>query len=192
MTMFTDHTILIDMDENWLRWGVRLNEILLRLDPSYPIVDDEARTGYDDLAGPGADREVLRAAMNHPDLYDDLEPFEHSTEAILEMEDEGLNVLICSTPTWSNPGCVPGKLATVRKRLGRRWNDRVILTHDKTVIKGSVLMDDKPDIAGSAVPEWTQVVHDRPHNRAMDAAHRMTDWSAWRESVYPLLDVAKV
>lgn len=25
---------LIDMDGNWLQWGIRLNEILLRLDPS--------------------------------------------------------------------------------------------------------------------------------------------------------------
>lgn len=40
--------------------GVRLNEILLRLDPSYPIVDDDKRSGWDDLAGPGGDRSLLK------------------------------------------------------------------------------------------------------------------------------------
>ncbi len=33
------------MDGNWLQWGVRFNEVLLRLDPSLRIVADDMRTG---------------------------------------------------------------------------------------------------------------------------------------------------
>jgi 5'-nucleotidase len=179
---------LIDMDGNWLQWGVRLNEILLRLDPSFPIVDDDKRTGWDDLAGPGADREVLREAMNHPDLYNGLESFPHSVEAILEMADEGWDVFHCSTPTWTNPGCVPGKLAAIDHHFGPEWADRLILTHDKTVVQGDILIDDKATILGSAVPTWKHLIHDQSHNRSVTGVPRMTDWREWRGHVYPLLD----
>ncbi|MGO4230158.1 hypothetical protein AB4Y72_14950 [Arthrobacter sp. YAF34] len=89
---------LIDMDGNWLQWGVRLNEILLRLDPSCTIVDDDKRTGWDDLAGPGADRAVLKATMNHPDPYTGLAPVPRSA---LEMADEDWG------PSTAPPG--PGR-----------------------------------------------------------------------------------
>lgn len=42
---FDKPIFLIVMERDWLQWGIRLNEILLRLDPSCPIVDDEKRTG---------------------------------------------------------------------------------------------------------------------------------------------------
>lgn len=179
---------LLDMDGNWLQWGVRLNEILLRLDPSYPIVDDEKRTGWDDLAGPGGDRAVLKAAMNHPDLYADLKPFPYAVEAILEMADEGWDVFHCSTPTWTNPGCVAGKLAAIDQHFGPKAVDRLILTHDKTLVQGDVLIDDKAIITGAAVPTWKHLIHDQSHNRHVAGAPRMSDWREWRNHVYPLLD----
>lgn len=180
------------MDETWLQWSPRLNEILLRLDPSFPIVADGSRADFNHLAGPGADPEVLRAAMNHPDLYAGLEPVPFAVEAILEMEDEGLNVLLCSTPTWANPGCVPGKLADIDLHLGSRWTNRLILAHDKTAVRGAVLVDDKPEITGSVLPEWAQLVHDRSHNRSVPDLPRLTDWRLWRESVYPMLGAVLV
>ncbi|WP_354214518.1 hypothetical protein [Arthrobacter sp. UYCo732] len=179
---------LIDMDGNWLQWGVRLNQILLRLDPSFPIVDDDKRTGWDDLAGPGGDPTVLKAAMNHPDLYHDLEPVPYSVESILEMADEGFDVFHCSTPTWTNPGCVPGKLAAIDRYFGPKAVDRLILTHDKTMVQGDVLIDDKGIITGAAVPSWKHLIHDQSHNRSVTGVPRMSDWREWRGHVYPLLD----
>ena len=183
---------LIDMDGNWLQWGVRLNEILLRLDPSFPIVDDDKRSGWDDLAGPGADREVLKEAMNHPDLYTGLEPVPHAVEAILEMADEGWDSFHCSTPTWTNPGCVPGKLAAIDQYFGPKWVDRLILTHDKTMVLGDVLIDDKGIITGAAVPTWKHLIHDQSHNRSVSGVPRMSDWREWRGHVYPLLGAVSV
>lgn len=117
---FRDSLTLPDMDGNWLQWGVRLNEILLRLGPSCPIVDDDKRTGWDDLVGAGVAPGLQREALNHPDLYLDLEPFPYSVEAIHEMADEGFTVFHCSTPTWSNPGCVPESWQPSTSTLDRR------------------------------------------------------------------------
>jgi hypothetical protein len=65
---------LVDMDETWLQWGTRLNEILLGLDPSHPVVDNDKRNGYTNL-----------------------EPVPFAVESILEMVDEGWDVHQCST-----------------------------------------------------------------------------------------------
>jgi 5'-nucleotidase len=178
---------LVDMDETWLQWGIRLNEVLLRLDPSYPIVDNDKRSGWDDLAGPSGDRQLLKEAMNHPDLYADLEPVPFAVESILEMVDEGFEVFHCSTPTWSNLGCVPGKLAAIDQHFGPKWTDKLILTHDKTMVRGHVLIDDKSIITGAAEPSWKHLIHDQSHNRSVTGAPRMTDWRNWRDHVYPLL-----
>lgn len=45
--------------------------------------------------------------------------------------------------------------AWVEKHLGRDFLEQVILTRDKTLITGDILIDDKPDILGE--PPWNFV-----------------------------------
>lgn len=44
--------------------------------------------------------------------------------------------------------CVRVQYAWVEKHLGYDFLEQVILTRDKTLISGDVLIDDKPDILG--------------------------------------------
>lgn len=44
--------------------------------------------------------------------------------------------------------CVFFQYAWVEKHLGRDFLEQVILTRDKTLIAGDLLIDDKPDIQG--------------------------------------------
>lgn len=44
--------------------------------------------------------------------------------------------------------CVCVQYAWVEKHLGHEFLEQVILTRDKTVITGDILIDDKPDILG--------------------------------------------
>ena len=58
------------------------------------------------------------------------------------------------------------KYEWVENYLGDAWVKRIILTRDKTLIKGDYLIDDKPVITGvERSPEWEQIVYDRPYNR---------------------------
>ena len=59
-------TILWDMDGTMYHWSSRLNEILLELDPAFPIVPEGQRVGFDYFWVPGADRDTILAAMNDP------------------------------------------------------------------------------------------------------------------------------
>ena len=182
-------TILWDMDGTMYHWSSRLNEILLELDPAFPIVPEGQRVGFDYFWVPGADRDTILAAMNDPRLYQDLEPIEGVMEAIREIEAAGIDQFICSTPTWSNPGCVPGKLTSLAKDLGPEWQNRLILTHDKTLVRGDVLADDKPVITGAHSPVWQHVMFDQDYNSHIDTPRRMTDPRNWRETFAPLLGI---
>ena len=51
--------------------------------------------------------------------------------------------------------CVCVQYAWVEKHLGQEFVEQVILTRDKTLISGDILIDDKPDIIG----EHLRVIH---------------------------------
>lgn len=57
--------------------------------------------------------------------------------------------------------CVLFQYAWVEKHLGHDFLEQVILTRDKTVVSGDILIDDKPDILGKTfhftdlVPNYT-------------------------------------
>lgn len=55
----------------------------------------------------------------------------------------------------------------------------MIVTKDKTLVHGDLLIDDKPRVTGTRSPAWQHVLYDQPYNRHVDA-QRMT-WSTWRE-----------
>jgi len=90
----------------------------------------------------------------------------------------GHDVRIVTSPWVSNPTCASDKLNWVVKHYGSHWGPRVIITADKTLVRGDILIDDKPEIHGAAEPEWEHVIFDQPYNRDIDKK-RITDWSIW-------------
>lgn len=71
------------------------------------------------------------------------------------------------------------KYLWVEKHLGREATNRLILTKDKTLVRGDILIDDKPHIAGAMRPQWKHIVYDAPYNRERKDVPRMT-WQNWR------------
>ncbi len=51
-------------------------------------------------------------------------------------------VYILSTPVWSNPDCWKEKRIWVEKHLGEKAKKRLILTHNKSLNRGKILIDD--------------------------------------------------
>lgn len=105
------------------------------------------------------------------------------------MEAFGARVFICTTlkKFFHNPHCAGNKHAWVMKHLGKGWTERVILTRDKTLVHGDVLIDDKPDVEGVAKPTWKHVYFDQPYNRKNTIRPRISSWKTWKETVLPLL-----
>lgn len=171
--------ILKDMDNTDYDWNARLNEILLSLDPDFPVLAEGERTDYNHLAGPGHDPEILKAAMLHPALYLDMPLLDGAVESTHAFLDAGCPVYFVTTPTLMNPGCVPGKVSDVVRHYGEGMLDRLVITTDKTLVRGDVLFDDKPYIAGAvANPSWVHVMQHRDFNAYVaEHQHRMMGWS---------------
>lgn len=121
-----------------------------------------------------------------PGFFLSLPPKAGALEAAQALLATGHDVRICTSPINEYRHCVGEKIAWVEHYLGREWASRVILTRDKTWVRGDILIDDKPDITGSLQPYWQHWIYDMPHNRHIDAPHRV-DWEK-RESWQILLD----
>lgn len=176
----TPPLVAFDMDGTLYDWGSRLNQILLGLDPHFPIIADEDRKDFNDLMGPGGDPSVLAAAMAHPDLYDGLEPYPGAIEAVLATVEAGYPAIILTTPDVSNQACAPAKQAQVRRDFGAAWDKLLIMSHDKTVVNAEILVDDKPEITGLHTPAWTRILPDHSWNRYVQQREIiMGSWQDW-------------
>lgn len=80
--------------------------------------------------------------FSHPSAYKDLEPIEGATEAWNRLQPK-FDVYILSTPPWSNPDAWAEKRLWVEKYLGETAHKKLILSHNKGLVKGDYLIDDR-------------------------------------------------
>lgn len=121
----------------------------------------------------------VEAIYQAPGFFRNLAPVPGALEGVRDLVDAGVDVFICTSPLSRFENCVLEKYEWVEKHLGREFARRVILTTDKTLVRGDILVDDKPEIVGRYTPEWRHVIYDRAYNRNAPGP-RMT-WANWRE-----------
>jgi len=112
-------------------------------------------------------------------FFRDMMPIDGAREALTEMDALGLEVFICTSPFSTYQNCVLEKYQWVEKTLGATWVDRIILTKDKTLVKGGYLIDDKPQITGVDAPSWEHILYDRPYNQGGNK--RRITWGTWKD-----------
>jgi 5'-nucleotidase len=173
---------LIDQDGVLADWCGGLESMLrLMLHNADDVIDWSTWTG----TAPGAtqrEREAFRKAMTPAGFYAGLKPMPGIREALGEMLAEGHDVHIVTTPDSTNPTSHSDKFHWLERHIGPGWGKRAIMTHDKTLVIGDVLIDDKPDPVGAlTVPPWRHVVFDAPYNRHIEDRQRLSSWHNWRE-----------
>lgn len=125
--------------------------------------------------------DFVRAIPLTPHFYGGLKPMPGAVEAIKEIADLGHEVFICTSPSVTSNTCVQNKFDWVGEHLGKEWKHKIVLTKDKTIVNGDVLIDDKPRIDGiEGRPSWEHVLYDQPYNRWLKRVKRLT-WENWRE-----------
>lgn len=114
-------------------------------------------------------------------------------DALRAMLARGFDVLICTSPVAGSRYCAQEKWEWVRENLGEDWLQQLVLTMDKTSVRGDVLIDDKPKISGSQQPTWTQVLFDAPYNRniEMGSRRRLQRWADWEVVLMDELSIAE-
>lgn len=137
----------------------------------------------------------------HERYYEDIENIYHSEgffrslnpilgalEGIKALEElKNVRVFICTTAPRRNPFAPSEKRQWIAEYLGKEWVNKFILTHDKTLVKGDILIDDRPDINGESLPTWKHILYTQPFNLNIQGMPRMT-WENWKEVLLPILE----
>lgn len=109
-----------------------------------------------------------------------LSPVPGGIAAIHAMLELGHDVRFCTSYLFEYDHCVLEKYQWIEEHFGASFVERIILTRDKTLIRGDLLIDDKPEVFGLMQPTWEHILYDRPHNRQITGQRRLT-WKNWRE-----------
>jgi 5'-nucleotidase len=187
-------TILVDMDGVMCDFeGHMLSEFRKRY-PYDPYVKPEDRNTfymaeqYDQIRSGLAVK--IKDIMREPGFFRSMPPIPGAIDAIKEMaEMESVQVFICTAPISEPFNCVPEKYEWVNHYLGKDWMMRIILTHDKTLVSGHLLIDDKHEVTGLLEnPSWDHVIFTQCHNRHLPVdktskfTSRLDNWTdgSWR------------
>lgn len=111
----------------------------------------------------------------HPDMipgiFRDLSPIENAIESVQKiLQSEHYEVFFLSTAPWNNPSAWTDKRLWLEDHFGEIINRKLILTHRKDLLKGDILIDDRPnngakDFEGEIIqfsskifPDWASVL----------------------------------
>lgn len=182
--------ILVDMDGVMCDFNQRLLNLAVEKLGAPKLSQDRLTNFRTKDCFPEEWRAAVSMLPDEAGFYEGLDPMPHVARALSEMKMLGADVFICTTPKkfYKNPHCAGEKHGWVMKHLGHEWTEKIILTRDKTLVQGHVLIDDKPKVTGVlTTPPWKHVYFDQPYNREDMKKSRITSWSKWKEVVIPLL-----
>lgn len=121
--------------------------------------------------------DYVTSCIDTPGFYRDLPPVDGAPAALEQLEAAGHQVRICTAPRLENATCASDKLDWVADHLGAAWVPKVVICRDKTLVRGDLLIDDRPQVTGALTPSWRHVIWDAPYNRTGGAyAARLTSW----------------
>ena len=106
---------------------------------------------------------------------------------------EGLNrlwqvaeVWICTKPLEVNPTCRDDKAKWLETYFGEDWLDRLIITPNKSMVRGDILLDDAPHIDWLEHAVWHSVIFPTTWNDEGSKWAGMPRWG-WDQDVTELL-----
>lgn len=182
--------VLVDMDGVLADFESGLLQGFRRRFPGEPHVPLEQRRGF--LASeqyralrPDLEEKVA-SVYEAPGFFLNLEPIPGALDALREMNAmQDTEVFICTTPLRKYDHCVVEKYRWVEQNLGPQFVERIILTRDKTVVMGDLLIDDKDNIQGlEETPSWEHILFTCCHNQHLALSptrRRLLSWSDdWR------------
>ncbi len=174
--------ILFDQDGVLVQTEKRVQQELKRRRPDLQLVNYFMHNEFliENLYPPEV-TPVFEEIWAMPGLFYSMEPIPGAKEALEEMTRRKHEVFICTQPNPASPTCVQEKYDSIRKHFGRDWERRTILTYDKTLVHGDIIIDDKPTLKGVKVPSWEHVAYGHLRRSGQDTRRRILSWSNWRE-----------
>lgn len=175
--------LLVDVDNTIADFEGRFIELWKEKFPDIPHVPRKQRRHfYQTHDYPQEHHRKITSIITSKGFFCDLKPMDGAIEALNEMKALGHSVYLCTSSYFNYPECVSCKYQWVNKHLGQRWQSKVIISADKTLVKGDFLIDDRPELKGNFTPTWEYILYDQPYNRNMKQWRRLT-WENWKEVI---------
>jgi 5'-nucleotidase len=153
---------LVDMDGVLANFSGRFDQLWQERHPDKPFTPWEERTSwYIEDNYPEELHDLIFEIAREPGYFRTLDPLPGAVEGINKLTELG-DVWICTAPLTGNPTCASDKMDWAAEHLGEQWRKRLVITKDKTLVRGDFLIDDKPLIKGSMVPQWTHILFQSP------------------------------
>ncbi|MFA6603395.1 MAG: 5'-3'-deoxyribonucleotidase [Patescibacteria group bacterium] len=176
--------ILIDLDDVLADFEGGFLERWRQRHPSYPCITRDQRTVFGmHKQYPSWCRDPIQELIREPGFFLGLPPIAGGQAAVREMLTHGHRVFFCTAPMPGCPTCATEKFQWVGQNLGPDLVGRIILTGDKTLVRGDILIDDNPAITGALPPVWEHVIFDVPYNRTVADKRRLVRWDDWRSII---------
>lgn len=180
--------LLIDMDGVVADWFGGLKRRFEADNPGCVLAPIEEFTGYYHVQEKYPEwNELMAKAMSTKGLYSSLDPIPGAIEALKDIENncrDFIEPFLCSSPevNYDDEQCHSEKALWVENHLGRFWTEKLILTRDKTMVRGHILIDDKPGITGHMSPTWNHMLYKQPWNAEYgDPRFEWSDWPLLRD-----------
>jgi 5'-nucleotidase len=110
----------------------------------YVDMDDtlcDWRGAYDQALQDHPEQKYPQSVVN---FFRNLVPLDGAIEGFLKLEELGYDVWILTRPSYMNPLCYTEKRLWVEDHLGIEWTKKLIISPDKSLLKGDWLIDDYP------------------------------------------------
>jgi 5'(3')-deoxyribonucleotidase len=125
------------MSQPWLRGSIKITKPIVLIDLDGVICDFDKRAKELEMQGIKG-----QSLFKHPSAYRALEPIEGAIDAWHALQDK-YETYILSTPPWSNPDAWSEKRIWVQQYLGDSAKKKLILCHNKGLVIGDYLIDDR-------------------------------------------------
>ena len=151
--------VLIDMDGVLANFDKTCLEEYRRLYPDLPYISLERtaegpnREGwcdkqYETLFGKEAGDAIYKIFKTEG-FFAKIEPLPRAVERVKKLlHDNRFKVFFCTSPLLANPTCASDKCQWISRVFGPQAARKMIITGDKTLVHGDILIDDKAEING--------------------------------------------
>lgn len=132
------------------------------------------------------ERQHARAMVDAPGWFRDLPVTPGAKDAVAQLV-ERFDVWVCTKPLEANPTCLNDKHAWLTEHFPA-LTDRLICAPDKSMIHGTVLIDDAPKPEWFARATWRPVIFPAPFNEQAPE-YRGLPRFGWEHDPHDIFDI---
>jgi 5'(3')-deoxyribonucleotidase len=131
------------------------------------------------------DAKLARLMIDTSRWFLDLPVTEGAVEGVQQLR-EHFDIWVCTKPLETNPTCRDDKAAWLREHFPP-LERKLIISPDKSLIRGAILLDDAPKLSWIPKATWSPVIFTEPFNGPGSDWEKYLHWH-WGDPIDVLLD----